>query len=838
MKNMRSIRVILGVAALLLILVIVQGAMAAETYGFVTKWGKYGSDPGQFYGPHGVAVDSSIGNVYVTDQGSNRVEEFTADGTYVTQWGSYGSNPGQFDGPTGISVDSSGYVYVVDGKRVQKFTSDGKTVLANWGSLGSNPGQFQSPEGIAINSSGDVYVVDTGNDRIEEFTSDGKTLLANWGSYGLDPGQFYGPMFVAIDSSDNVYVTDYNNNRVQKFTPDGKTVLTNWGSLGSDPGQFNQPWGVTVDSSDNVYVTDYNNDRVQKFTSEGKYVTQWGSYGDSDGQLGSPAGIAVSSSGNVYVADQGNYRIQEFTETGTTGSITITSTPTGAEIFLDGVDTSQKTVSAGTTLTGVSTGSHTVKVTLAGYQDASQQVSVIAGTTTPVDFQLQGTIVIFSTPTGAEVYLDNVDTGLETTTGGTTFGVPAGTTTVKVTLAGYQDASQQVIVSGGSTAFARFMLVPGSSTGAITVTSTPTGAEIYLDGADTHSVTPTTLDGLSSGSHKVKVTLTDYQAPAEKDVPVAGGQTTSVTFPLVAVAGDIAVTSDPGSAEIYLDGFDTGIATKPVGGTVQWVTITGISPGPHTVKVSLQGYMDASQQVTVTAGSITSAKFQMVPVAATGSIHVTSDPDGSKGSNIFLDGVDTGQFTDATLTGVTPGIHTVQAGKYTLPFYTAAKQQVIVTAGQTTEVHFDMKMYGIGSIYVKAGCPVDITVTDPQGHTISSQNNDIPGASYVDLGPGADGRPDPMIAIPASDGAGTYLVTVIPKPGTQPTDTYTLDFIDTSGKTIVLADNVPIGAIPDKPYSFTIGGTSPVPEYPVPAVPILCIAIFALGIFALKSRRD
>ncbi len=38
----------------------------SEKYTFVTKWGSYGSDDGQFEGPYGVAVDSS-GNVYVAD---------------------------------------------------------------------------------------------------------------------------------------------------------------------------------------------------------------------------------------------------------------------------------------------------------------------------------------------------------------------------------------------------------------------------------------------------------------------------------------------------------------------------------------------------------------------------------------------------------------------------------------------------------------------------------------------------------------------------------------------------------------------------------------------------
>ena len=37
------------------------------------------------------------GSVYVTDTLNNRIQKFTADGTYMTQWGSEGSGDGQFD---------------------------------------------------------------------------------------------------------------------------------------------------------------------------------------------------------------------------------------------------------------------------------------------------------------------------------------------------------------------------------------------------------------------------------------------------------------------------------------------------------------------------------------------------------------------------------------------------------------------------------------------------------------------------------------------------------------------------------------------------------------------
>ena len=63
--------------------------------------------------PTGVAVDSS-GNVYVADNGNNRIQKFNSNGKFITKWGSYGTADGQFSSPIGVAVDSSGNVYVAD----------------------------------------------------------------------------------------------------------------------------------------------------------------------------------------------------------------------------------------------------------------------------------------------------------------------------------------------------------------------------------------------------------------------------------------------------------------------------------------------------------------------------------------------------------------------------------------------------------------------------------------------------------------------------------------------------------------------------------------------------
>jgi len=267
-------------------------------YEFVLKWGSQGSGEGEFSNPMGVGVDSS-GNVYVSDDGNDRVQKFTSTGTFLTQWGSYGTEDGEFDGPQGIGVDSSGNVYVADhgNQRIQKFTSDG-TFLAKWGQETDVLMQF--PRDLAVDSSGNVYVASSGFHNIMKFTSDG-TFLLEWGSPGSGYNQFSYPVGIAVDGDGYVYVADTGNNRIQKFTSDG-TFVAKW--------EIEGVIGLAVDSSSNVYVTA--NNVIQKFTSDGTFLTRWGRNGSGDGQFCYPWQIEVDSSGNVYVADACNHRVQKF----------------------------------------------------------------------------------------------------------------------------------------------------------------------------------------------------------------------------------------------------------------------------------------------------------------------------------------------------------------------------------------------------------------------------------------------------------------------------------------------------------------------------------------------
>jgi DNA-binding beta-propeller fold protein YncE len=235
-------------------------------------------DPERHFAPERLAV-SGDGHVYVTAPNvwwTSGLIAFTTDGAYVGLVGTKGLGPGQMVGSSGIALDAADDLYVTDdgNDRVQVLSPDG-TFLRMWGSRGSGPGQFLNPAGIAVGTDGTVYVTDTGSHRIQRFTRDG-TYLGEWGAYGDGPGQFVFPADVALDAAGHVYVVDHAS-RVQVFTSDG-VFLTQWGQWGTAPGEFDRPLGIGIAPDGRIFVADTFNRRVQIFGSLATSTrpTTWG----------------------------------------------------------------------------------------------------------------------------------------------------------------------------------------------------------------------------------------------------------------------------------------------------------------------------------------------------------------------------------------------------------------------------------------------------------------------------------------------------------------------------------------------------------------------------------
>jgi len=288
------------------------------------------------------AIAHGPDRIYVADQYSFAVQEFTGEGRFVRAWGSYGSGEGEFgrtgEGRTatsgtvggigGLAVGPGGDVYVLDSFnfRVQQFTPDGR-FKRSFGGRGSAPGQLETGihGGLAVRGTR-LYVADQNNHRIQRFTlgADGAPVGTPlvWGSRGTGPGQFDHPQGVAIDPArdGDVFVADDRNHRVQRFSADG-VFEGSVGAFGTEAERFRSPYDVGVDLAGRLYVADNENSRVQRFSSTTlAYEAQWGGFGTAPGQMGFPrslAALVTSPNGGVLVGDTSGDRVQQFAPDGT-----------------------------------------------------------------------------------------------------------------------------------------------------------------------------------------------------------------------------------------------------------------------------------------------------------------------------------------------------------------------------------------------------------------------------------------------------------------------------------------------------------------------------------------
>ena len=243
---------------------------------------------------------------------------------------------GGFVWPSSVVIDRSDNLWVSDegANKISTLSLDGK-LLGQWGSAGTGDGELNRPASVCFDDGGNLYVADTMNHRVQKLTSDGRFIL-KWGSHGRGPGEFNMPWGIAVDGDGSVYVSDWRNDRIQKFTVDGSFVMQIGGS-GSQDGQFNRPAGITVDADGDLYVADWGNHRVQLFDGDGRFVEKF--IGDAtlsrqareymisnvmamrlremtalepQKRFRWPSSVRTDTEGRMYVADYGSHRVQVY----------------------------------------------------------------------------------------------------------------------------------------------------------------------------------------------------------------------------------------------------------------------------------------------------------------------------------------------------------------------------------------------------------------------------------------------------------------------------------------------------------------------------------------------
>jgi hypothetical protein len=136
--------------------------------------------------------------------------------------------------------------------------------------------------------------------------------------------------------------------------------------------------------------------------------------------------------------------------------------------------------------------------------------------------QTTGSISVDSIPSNASIYLDGSYQG---TTPMTIKSVKADSYTITLRLTGYQDWSQTIRIVAGEIAYVSpppLTPIPlQQTTGSISVSSSPSGASIYLD-SSYQGTTPMTIKSVRADSYTITLRLTGYQDWSQTIRIVAG----------------------------------------------------------------------------------------------------------------------------------------------------------------------------------------------------------------------------------------------------------------------------------------------------------------------------
>jgi hypothetical protein len=225
-------------------------------------------------------------------------------------------------------------------------------------------------------------------------------------------------------------------------------------------------------------------------------------------------------------------------------------------------------------------------------------------------------------------------------------------------------ASVLVTLSGNTTTTVTGTYVVPS---AIAVTLTPAGGQWRLDDGGWQN-SDTTVTNLAPGAHTLSYTvLSNYLAPASESVTLVAGQTTSLSRSYTATSS-LVVSLTPASATWKVDGG----AWQASGATV-----SGLTPGSHAISYSsaVNHLTPATETVTLPAAQTTSLSRSYT---ASSSLTLNLTP----ASSWRVDG-GFWQSSGATLTGLTPGNHTITySGGF--GYLTPAPEQVSLAAGETT----------------------------------------------------------------------------------------------------------------------------------------------------------
>jgi len=270
------------------------------------------------------------------------------------------------------------------------------------------------------------------------------------------------------------------------------------------------------------------------------------------------------------------------------GSMKISSTPSGATVYLDGLRQGQVTPFE----TQLSPGKYAVKIEKEHFYPYEEEIVVDASKPKIVEADLVrqiGKIVIETTPPGAKAYIGDDVLG----TSPFTHDKPVGVYVITLKKEGFRDKIIQATIAADETLQITENLVERA--GGLKITTNPPGAEVHLD--DVYmGETPLPLEK-KPGKYRLTIRGKKYRELSE-DIVIEDNITKNIHRDLDPVVVEFRIESEPSHAKVWLNGEDMGYT--PV--------ILNKEPGNYTVRVTKPGYRNYVEEVRIQEGAFLQLK--------------------------------------------------------------------------------------------------------------------------------------------------------------------------------------------------------------------------------------
>lgn len=149
--------------------------------------------------------------------------------------------------------------------------------------------------------------------------------------------------------------------------------------------------------------------------------------------------------------------------------------------------------------------------------------------------------------------------------------------------------------------------------GQLSLDSTPSGAQIQIDGQSSGYTTPFNLTGVAAGQHVVTIKKNGY-ASETRSIQVSAGGNSAISVQLTPLASTVSLTSTPSGSAIWMDGKNTGRVT-PAQFSVD-------KPGSHTFVFKKQGYLDQTASANLEVGQTSNLSAMLQALGNTDDIKI------------------------------------------------------------------------------------------------------------------------------------------------------------------------------------------------------------------------